>query len=76
MSTSLHFYFSIEIRFIISLLFYIMARFLAIVWKPRKEYSTLLILVRELPFFLPKFLAKLDSKCVWGSLEKCMTMEL
>jgi hypothetical protein len=69
-------YFSTEMRLMISLLFSVTARLRPRVWKPRQEYSTLLILVREAGLFLARFLAKVDMMCACGSLEKWITTEL
>jgi len=44
----------------ISLLPYSTAMFLEAVWRPRQEYSILLILVRAAGLFLARFLAKVE----------------
>ena len=63
MSVLCYWYFRRDIMFMISLLPYITAIFLAEVWKPRHEYYILLILVRAAGLFLARFLAKVDMMC-------------
>jgi hypothetical protein len=72
----LYFYFKLVIKFIIELFYDKIAIFLSIHWYPMQEYYTFEILDKQPGLFFIRFFAKFESKCVWGSEEKWITIEL